>query len=158
PQNYGGNEVSSVSSNVGRGFRGSDGPSEGGPSARTVSSDTPEVSSGAYIVVTDPAGLAMVAVAVGESELVGMDTETTGPGPHTGRVRLLSLATDRGTFLVDCFAVDPSPLFEHLAERPLVLHNGLFDLQFLGRLGFTPGADVRDTLLLSQVLYAGDRA
>jgi DNA polymerase-1 len=58
--------------------------------------------------------------------------------------------------LVDCFAVDPAPLWETLAAVPVVGHNLLFDLSFLARLGFQPGA-CRDTMLMSQALYAGDR-
>jgi DNA polymerase I len=49
---------------------------------------------------------------------------------------------------VDCFAVDPRPLFDVLAERPLVMHNGAFDLAMLGAMGFVPGR-VRDTMLMS---------
>jgi DNA polymerase-1 len=103
-------------------------------------------------VVRDAEGLLTVATAVEESALVGVDTETTGLDPRQDRVRLLSLATDRGLFLVDCFQVDPRPLWDALAERPLVLHNAPFDLAMLATLDFTPGT-VHDTLLLSQLLY-----
>jgi DNA polymerase-1 len=57
------------------------------------------------------------------------------------------------SYLVDCFAANPAPLWEPLAGCQVVGHNLGFDLAFLARLGFRPGR-VRDTLLLSQVLYA----
>jgi DNA polymerase-1 len=119
--------------------------------------DTPAT----YVLVTDPDGLPMVVTAVGKSAVVGLDTETTGLDPRADRVRLLALCcdtTDGGTvvYLVDCFAVDPAPLWDALAAVPVVGHNLLFDLQFLARLGFEP-EECRDTLLMSQVLYAGDR-
>jgi DNA polymerase-1 len=107
-------------------------------------------------LVREPAELAAVAVAIDESVRVGVDTETTGLDPRTDRVRLLSLATDRGTWLIDCFAVDPSRLWDVLAERPVVMHNGLFDLQFLRRLGFEPGA-AHDTMILSRLLHGTRR-
>ncbi len=115
-----------------------------------------------YVLVTFPADLPMVVTAVGESALVGLDVETTSLDPRAGRVRLLSLCcdtTDGGTvtYMVDCFAVDPAPLWEALSGVPVVGHNLTFDLQFLTRLGFEPGA-CRDTLLMSQVLHAGDRS
>src|SRR5262249_32846022 len=119
--------------------------------------DTPP----AYVLVTDLADLAMVGAAVEQSALVGLDCETTGLDPRADRGRLLALccdALDGGTvtYLVDCFAVpDPSLLWERLASVPVVGHNLTFDVQFLARLGFVPGA-CRDTLLMSQVLYAGD--
>jgi DNA polymerase-1 len=115
-----------------------------------------------YVLVTDPADLPMVATAVDESALVGLDCETTGLDPRSDRVRLLSLATDNiaGTtsvYIVDCLSVNPAPVWEALRGRPVVGHNLAFDLQFLARLGFEPG-ECRDTLLMSQVLYAGDRS
>jgi DNA polymerase-1 len=111
--------------------------------------------------VADPAGLPMVVTAVGKSAVVGLDTETTGLDPRADRVRLLALCcdtTDGGTvtYLIDCFRVNPAPLWPALAAVPVIGHNLLFDLQFLARLGFEPG-QCRDTMLMSQVLYAGDR-
>src|SRR5262249_40171702 len=95
--------------------------------------------------------------AVEQTALVGLDTETTGLNPRAGRVRLLSLATDTvdgGTcvYLIDCFAADPSVLWGALQARPIVGHNLAFDLAFLTRVGFELG-EVRDTLLMSQVLH-----
>ena len=115
-----------------------------------------------FMLVTDPAGLAMVQSALDSTSLVGVDTETTGLNPRHDRVRLLSLATDTVdggayTYLVDCFRVDPSLLWDLLAEKKLVFHNAVFDLGFRARMGFTPAAKVNDTMLLSRVLYAGAR-
>src|SRR5262249_29734783 len=108
----------------------------------------------AYRVVTDPAELRSVMQALDESVRVGVDVETTGLDPRRDRIRLLSLATDRGTWAVDCFALDPRPLFELLGERTLILHNAAFDLAFLTRLSFVPGR-VGDTMLTAQLLAAG---
>jgi DNA polymerase-1 len=120
-----------------------------------VIEDEPEVPT-AYRVVQTQADLTAVVQAVGESVHVGLDTETTGLNPRTDRVRLLTLATDRGTWVIDCAAVDPRPLFEVLAGRRLVTHNGVFDLQFLAALGFEPRT-VLDTMLRSQLLHGTRR-
>jgi DNA polymerase I-like protein with 3'-5' exonuclease and polymerase domains len=114
--------------------------------------------SGAFAVVTDPADLTAVGSAVEESARVGLDLETTGLDPRTDRVRLIALSVDtadggRFSYLIDCQAVDPTPLWEPLAASEIVGHNLQFDLQFLGQIGFSPGR-VRDTMLLSQVLHA----
>jgi DNA polymerase-1 len=98
--------------------------------------------------------LATLLQALDESELVGVDCETTGLDPRTDRVRLLSLATDRGTYLVDAFQVDVRPLFPVLAEKQLVAHNALFDMGMLGALGFQP-CNVVCTMLFSRLLTAG---
>src|SRR5262249_8541755 len=57
--------------------------------------------------------------------------------------------------LVDCLAVDPSPLWPSLADNELILHNSLFDLTFLSRMGFQPTGPVRDTLIMARLLAAG---
>jgi DNA polymerase I-like protein with 3'-5' exonuclease and polymerase domains len=108
-------------------------------------------------VVQTPEALGGVAAAVRAAGCVGLDTETTGLSHAADRVRLLSLATPDGTFLVDLFRVDPAPLWPALADAEVVGHNLGFDLPFLMRLGFTPGR-VLDTMLASQVLDSGDIA
>jgi DNA polymerase I-like protein with 3'-5' exonuclease and polymerase domains len=149
------NEVSSVSSVVGNRFHGTargdsspPGSKEGFVGRQEVSSDR------SYTLVRSEDELRAVLQAVDESAVIGLDTETTGLDPRTDKIRLLSLATDRGTYLIECFASAPWPLFDLLAEKELVLHNGLFDLGFLGQLGFVPRT-VKDTMLLAQLLTAG---
>jgi DNA polymerase-1 len=69
-------------------------------------------------------------------------------------LQLAAGAGDGGTFtyVVDCNACDPSPLWGVLRGKTVVGHNLVFDLTFLARLGFEPGA-VHDTLLLSQLSH-----
>jgi len=84
---------------------------------------------------------------------VALDVETTGLDPRRDRVRLLSLATDRGTWIIDCFRQDPMPVLRALAGKRVVGHNLKFDLLFLwGRL---PEVRTVDTMLAAQVLEAG---
>src|SRR5581483_10641464 len=121
----------------------------------TVSGD--RVRSPAFQSVRDPAGSEAVAGALDNTLIAVVDVETTGLDPRTERIRLLSLACDtidggKFAYLVDCFAVDPSPLWAILADKELVLHNAAFDLAFLARLGFTPGGKVDDTMLLAHLL------
>jgi DNA polymerase I-like protein with 3'-5' exonuclease and polymerase domains len=113
-----------------------------------------------FLLVNDQPGLATIRAALDESRMVGLDLETTGLDPRQDSIRLLSLALDttdggRFTYIVDCFAVDPSSLWEALAGKELVIHNAAFDLRFLARLGFTSADKVYDTMALSQLLTAG---
>ncbi len=110
-----------------------------------------------YQLVTHAAGLSSVLQALDETSRVGLDLETTGLSPQKDQVRLLQLATDRGTFVIDLFSLpDLSTLWEPLAETRLVVHNAAFDLAFLWQLGFRPGK-VTDLMILSRLLTAGTR-
>jgi DNA polymerase-1 len=107
--------------------------------------------------VAGAADLPTVLQALDETERVGLDIETTGLSPHRDRCRLLQLATDRGLFVLDLFALaDLGPLWELLGEKEVVVHNAVFDLAFLWRLGLQPGR-VCDLLTMSRLLTAGTR-
>lgn len=114
-----------------------------------------------FTLVTTKAGLSGVVTAIeDDGAMIGLDCETTSLDPTKGRVRLLQLATVRGTFLIDLFAIPDQPdslteLFEVLSNAGVIGHNLTFDLGFLMRLGFVP-ARVADTMLASQIIHAGD--
>ena len=97
----------------------------------------------------------MIADLKGEN-LVDVDLETTGLDPRKDSIRLLSLATEAATYIVDCLSVDPGELLPILTEATVVAHNVLFDLGFLSFLGFEPGK-VAGTMILSQLLHAGSK-
>jgi hypothetical protein len=128
-----------------------------GPENRADTTDETHSRGGGWALVVDTEQLDAARAAVDETAVVGLDCETTGLDPRADRVRLLALDCEtidggRYRYLIDCFAVDPSPLWQALAGRRVVMHNGAFDLQFLAALGFAPGA-VSDTMLLSQLVY-----
>jgi DNA polymerase-1 len=90
-------------------------------------------------------------------EVVALDSETTGLDPRKHQIRLLQIATEGGTWIIDCFAVDPSPLFPVLADKTLIVHNAMHDLLFLRRLGYRHRSRVVDTMTLSRMVHAGER-
>jgi DNA polymerase III epsilon subunit-like protein len=110
-----------------------------------------------HALITTPEQVAELSATLEATTRVALDLETTGLDPRQHRIRLLTLATDQCVWLVDCFEVDPRPLFPALAEKELVIHNALFDLGFLAEMGFElgEGGGVIDTMPLSQLLGAG---
>jgi hypothetical protein len=89
-----------------------------------------------------------------EVDTVAVDLETVGLNPATLKVRIISVTTEEGTWLVDCFAVDPSPLLPALTGKTLVFHNALFDLNVLVLMGLDLGlvGEVIDTLVMSRLV------
>ena len=64
-----------------------------------------------YELITSAADLATVAQTLKGAEFVGVDVETTALSPRDGRIRLLQLATQGATFVVDVFEIgDLAPL------------------------------------------------
>ena len=119
----------------------------------------PHLDGDAQLVRTE-ADLQVLAEKLQGAERVAMDLETTGLDPREDQVRIISLTTTQGTWLVDCSRVDPRPLFPVLANKELIAHNALFDLGFLAEKDFELGEDGRvlDTMLLSQVLEDKENA
>lgn len=108
-------------------------------------------------LITSSDRLTELAVSLRNVSRVALDLETTGLDPRRHEVRLLTLATERGTWIVDCFEVDPRPLFPALVEKELVIHNALFDIGFLTQMEFEigEGGTIVDTMLVSQLLGVG---
>jgi hypothetical protein len=106
------------------------------------------------LLITSAEQLESVATEIWQAEILALDLETTGLNPRKDMVRLISLTTAQTTWLIDCFEVDPRPLFAVLAQKTLVIHNALFDLGFLFAMGFElgEGGEVTDTMLMSQIL------
>jgi hypothetical protein len=113
----------------------------------------PNLDGDAQIVRTE-ASLQTLAEELQSAERVALDLETTGLDPREDRVRIISVTTSQGTWLIDCFEVDPRLLFPVLAYKTLIMHNGLFDLGFLSEMGFELGKTGRviDTMLMSLLL------
>jgi 3'-5' exonuclease len=113
----------------------------------------PHLDGDAQLVRTE-ADLQTLAEELQNAERVGLDLETTGLDPREDRVRIISLTTAQGTWLIDCFQIDPHPLFPILANKELIAHNTVFELTFLSEMGFEQGEGSRvgDTMLMSQLL------
>lgn len=118
-----------------------------------------ERSLSSYTLVTRAADLEVVAGRLAESEVVGVDTETTGLSPRDGRIRLLQLATGDETYIVDLFEVgDLSPLREVLEDGPeKIAHNAKFDFSFLRNEYGVSLSPLFDTMLAAQLLSGGDQ-
>lgn len=88
------------------------------------------------------------------AEVVAVDLETIGLNPASLRVRIISITTQGGTWLVDCFEVDPAPLLSVLSGKTLVFHNALFDLTVLALMGLDLErvGEIVDTLVTSRLV------
>jgi hypothetical protein len=128
-------------------------PRDGAQQGASQGAAHPNLDEAARLVCTD-AGLRALAEKLRGAERVALDLETTGLNPREDQVRIISLTTAQGTWLIDCIEVDPRPLFPVLANKTLIMHHGLFDLTFLTAMGFEfgEGSRVGDTMLMSQLL------
>src|SRR5215212_5511484 len=111
-----------------------------------------------YRLVTDVEELSGVARALAAAEILGADIETTSLNPRDGKTRLLQLATDEDTFVVDVFAVrDLSPLKSVLEGGPIkTLHHAKFDHEFLRLQHGISLSPIFDTMLAAQLLDGGE--
>src|SRR5215218_6957410 len=111
-----------------------------------------------YRLVTDVEELSGVARTLAGAGILGADIETTSLNPRDGKIRLLQLATDEDTFVVDVFAVrDLSPLKSVLEGGPIkTLHHAKFDHEFLRLQHGISLSPIFDTMLAAQLLDGGE--
>lgn len=109
---------------------------------------------GEYELIETPEKLEELIEDLHGAEIVRVDLETIGLNPATLQVRIISLTTEEGTWLVDCFEVDPTPVLEALTGKTLILHNVLFDLTILVLMGFDLAEveEVIDTMVMSRLV------
>lgn len=108
-------------------------------------------------VIRDADALAQALPILARAPALAVDVETTGDDPHRARVRIVSLSDGDHVWVVDCFAVDPAPLWSVLAAAQIVGHHLVFDLRFLRALGLEVGGLCLDTMVLDQLLRADGR-
>jgi len=134
-------------------------PDEGSPDEATTVRETGGESNGlprsGFDLLAESEDVPALVEEIQAAEVVGLDIETTGLDPRGHEPRLPSLATERGAWVADLFATEPAPVLEALREKTLLIHNAAFDLGFLRELGHKHEGEVIDTMLLSQLLYAG---
>lgn len=113
-----------------------------------------------YKLVTRAVDLGAVAERLAKAGAVGLDTETTALNPRDGRIRLLQLATNDETYIIDVFEVgDLSPLKGVLEGGPRKIgHNLKFDFSFLYEEHGVSLSPLFDTMLAAQLLAGGDQS
>ena len=85
--------------------------------------------------------------------MIGLDVETTALTPEDGRLRLVQVAGDRGTVILDADVEDVRPLLEYVRDRAAVAHNANFEE--LWARAHEVELFLEDTMVMSRVLYGG---
>src|ERR671916_100903 len=93
------------------GALGPESVSQGGDSREQMS--VSDAASGrSHAVLVAPEDIPALVEKIKTAEAVGLDLETTGLDPRRDRIRLMSLSTSQGVWLVDRFQSVPTPILE----------------------------------------------
>ena len=113
---------------------------------------TPE--SEEYVYVSKPAAMESLIRRIDAAERVAVDTEADSLHNYFEKVCLIQLSLGDEHYLVDPLCeLDLSGFLKALAEKPLILHGGDYDLRMLRTsLGFRPRGEVFDTMIAAQLL------
>jgi len=114
--------------------------------------NTPE--SEGYIYVSKLAAMESLIRRIAAAERVALDTEADSLHNYFEKVCLIQFSLGDEHYLVDPLCeLDLSGFLEALAEKPLILHGGDYDLRMLRTsLGFRPRGEVFDTMIAAQLL------
>jgi ribonuclease D len=107
-----------------------------------------------YVYVRESAAMESLIRHIGMAETIALDTEADSLHNYFEKVCLIQLSLEDEHYLVDPLSdLDLSGFSEALAEKPLVLHGGDYDLRMLrASIGFRPRGEIFDTMIAAQVL------
>ena len=107
-----------------------------------------------YVYVRERAAMEMLIQRVHGAARVALDTEADSLHNYFEKVCLVQLSLGGEHYLVDPLcALDLSGFLAALAEKPLILHGGDYDLRMMrASMGFRPRREVFDTMIAAQLL------
>ena len=107
-----------------------------------------------FVYVGDRAPLELLVRRIAAAERVALDTEADSLHNYFEKVCLIQLSLGDDHYLVDPLCeLDLKGFLQALAEKPLIVHGGDYDLRMLrASLGFRPHGEVFDTMLAAQLL------
>ena len=112
------------------------------------------VESEGYVYVRERAALEALIQHIDRADRVALDTEADSLHNYFEKVCLVQLSLGGEHYVVDPLAgLDLGGFLEALAEKPLIVHGGDYDLRMMRvSLGFRPRRDVFDTMIAAQLL------
>lgn len=107
-----------------------------------------------YVYVRERAAMDKLIQRIGTAERVAVDTEADSLHSYFEKVCLVQLSFGGEHYLVDPLCdLDLTGFSAALAEKPLILHGGDYDLRMMrAAMGFRPRRDVFDTMIAAQLL------
>jgi ribonuclease D len=107
-----------------------------------------------YVYVRERAAMERLIQGIGAAERVALDTEADSLHNYFEKVCLVQLSLGGAHYLVDPLCgLDLNGLSEALADKPLILHGGDYDLRMMrGSMDFRPRREVFDTMIAAQLL------
>lgn len=111
-----------------------------------------------YILIKDQESLKTACENILNSEVVAVDTETTGLDPFTSQIRLIQFATPEHSYIIDCFCFEDLSLLNDIFSQPKpikVFHNAKFDIKMLKYHYNFEFDNIFDSMLASQIISAG---
>ena len=107
-----------------------------------------------YVYVRERAAMERLIQRIDTAERVALDTEADSLHNYFEKVCLVQLSFGGEHYIIDPLAgLDLNGLSEALADKPLILHGGDYDLRMLrASIGFRPRREVFDTMIAAQLL------
>lgn len=107
-----------------------------------------------YCYIENDSDLKSLVSQINKADRIAIDIEADSLHHFYEKVCLIQLTIDSSNFIVDPLAgLDLSGFLDTLAHRPLIVHDGGYDLRMLySSLKFRPHCEVFDTMLAAQLL------